>query len=91
MHSLLGGHAKSISLSVGGRGVRGRGRGQNNDMGPGRGGMRGRGTNHRPGNTSQNGTSSGQFGDEFLGQGGPLSSPPITRARHLQRNVDLNA
>ena len=65
-------------------------------VGGGHGRGRGRGITGRdgeapgPGESSQNRVLPGRFGEESLGLGGSLSSPPVTRARHIQRNVDLN-
>ena len=89
-----------------GRGNRGRPRGGNSSRGggpnrpprgPGGGGGnnssgRGQGIAGGPGEAPGSSVplQSGRFGDESLGQAAPLSSPPATRARFAQRNVDLN-
>ena len=88
----------SISSRGGGGPNRGRGGsaprglpgGGNRGRGRGRGGTVGDGEASGLSDSSQSRVLSGRFGEESLGQGGPLSSPPLTRNRHIQRNVDLN-
>ena len=52
---------------------------------------RGRGTNLNRVDNRKGPARGSQFGGEFLGQNGPLSSSPRTRAGFIQRNRDLNA